>query len=195
MVRAILLDYEARSLTMTGNAQFGKVREPVVRLANVYRAFNARAYNKRYQLGENEISQNYGQAAIDAPSVFNFFPPTFTVTGEIAAAGLVSPEFGITTATTVVASSNNLRGRIALSVSTSNPSQIGLDLSALTALASNPAGLVDSLNALLLSGQMSSGLRTQAINAVTAGDAANPLKRAQTAVQLLSTAPEFCVQK
>ena len=42
---------------------------------------------------------------------------------------------------------------------------------------------------------MSSGLRTQTINAVTGIDVNNPLLRAQTAVQILCTAPEFCIQK
>ncbi len=195
VVRAILLDYEARSATMFSNTQYGKVREPLVRLANVYRAFNAKALNSRYQIDEGEMSSNYGQAVLDSPSVFNFFSPNYTLTGEIASAGLVCPEFGITTATTVVFSSNNVRDRITRTSSSSYPYVIGLDLSAVQALAANPAGMVDSLNALLLNGQMSSGLRTQTINAVTNVAATNPLGRAQTAVQFLSTSPEFCIQK
>ena len=195
VVRAILLDYEARAAAVTTNAQYGKQREPAVRLAALYRAFNGRSYNTRYQIGEGEMSSNYGQAALNAPSVFNFFPPSFTLTGDIAAAGLVCPEFSITTATTVVSSSNNLRNRVWQTLSANYPYQIALDLRAYQALASNPAALVDSLNALLLNGQMSSGLRTQVINAVTGIDASNTLLRAQTAVQLLCTAPEFCIQK
>ena len=46
VVRAILSDYEARSTTMLTNTHFGKEREPIVRLANVYRAFNARALQR-----------------------------------------------------------------------------------------------------------------------------------------------------
>lgn len=195
VVRAILLDYEARSSTSVSNPQFGKAREPVLRLANMYRAFNGRAYNGRTQINEGEMSSNYGQAALNAPSVFNFFSPTFTRSGEIASAGLVCPEFGITTATTAIYSSNNLRGRVAVSVSASSPSQIGVDLSALQALAASPAALVESLNPLLLNGQMSDGLRTQTINAVTGVAASNSLGRARTAVQILCTSPEFCIQK
>ena len=57
-----------------------------------------------------------------------------------------------------------------------------LDLSAQTNLASNPASLVDSLNTLLMSGQMSYGMRNIVINAVSQIPAANTLERAQTAV-------------
>ena len=195
VVRAILLDYEARSATMFSNTQYGKEREPVIRLANVYRAFNGHASNGHYQINESDMTQNYGEVVLDGPSVFNFFSPTYTLTGDIATAGLVCPEFGITKATTVVFSSNDLRGRVAQTVSSVYLSQIGVDLSALQALASNPAAMVDSLNTLLLNGQMSTGLRTQAINAVTGIAASNTLGRAQTAVQILCTSPGFCIQK
>ncbi len=195
VVRAVLLDYEARSATSLANPNFGKQREPIVRLATVFRAFNARAWNNRYQLPTYAIGPNYGQAVLDAPSVFNFFSPFFSLPGEIATAGLHSPEFQITTETTAISSSNDLRDRVTDVKSSSSPSTIGFDLSAAAALAANPAALVDSLNTLLLAGQMSAGLRTQVIDAVTAQPASNALLRAQTAVQLLATSPEFCIQK
>ena len=68
-----------------------------------------------------DTSPNYGQAPLDSPSVFNFFSPSYTLTGDIANAGLVCPEFQITTATTVVFSSNDVRDRITDVVSASNP--------------------------------------------------------------------------
>lgn len=195
VIKAILLDYEARSATSLANPNFGKQREPMVRVATVYRAFNARAFNNRFQLSTYDVSPDFGQAFLDAPSVFNFFSPFFSLSGELATAGLMSPEYQITTDTTAIASSNNIRNRIAATKTPLYPSSIGLDLTAQVALASNPAALVDSLNTIMLAGQMSSGLRTQLINAVTAQPAGYPLGRAQIAVQLLATSPEFCVQK
>jgi hypothetical protein len=55
--------------------------------------------------------------------------------------------------------------------------------------------LVDSLNVLLMSGQMSANMRSIVINAVTQIPAANTLERAQTAVHLIVTSPEFVIQK
>ena len=193
VLKAILLDYEARSATSLANPNFGKQREPMLRVATVYRAFNARAFNNRFQFSTYNLSPDFGQAFLDAPSVFNFFSPFFSLSGELATAGLKSPEYQITTDTTAIASSNNIRNRIAAVKTPTYPSSIGLDLTAQVALASNPAALVDSLNTLMLAGQMSAGLRAQLINAVTAQS--SPLQRAQTAVQLLATSPEFCVQK
>ncbi len=193
VVRQIFLDYEARTPANLTNNNFGKQREPLVRLANLYRAFNARAYNNRWQLFDYDLGPNYGQTAMQANSVFNFFSPFYSLPGEIAAAGLTSPEYQITTETQVVSSSNNLRAKVALVASPGSPATIGFDLSAQVAIASNATTLVDSLNTVLLAGQMSSGLRTQVINAVSG--TTDPLARAQRAVQFIATSPEFCVQK
>jgi hypothetical protein len=77
----------------------------------------------------------------------------------------------------------------------SNPDAIVLDLSTQTNLASNPASLVDSLNDLLMSGQMSSNTRSIVVNVVSQIPPANTLERAQTAVHLLVTSPEFVIEK
>ena len=47
-----------------------------------------------------------------SPTVFNFFTPDYSAPGAIAAAGLKSPEFEITTETTVVTTTNYLRTAI-----------------------------------------------------------------------------------
>ena len=193
VVRQIFLDYEARTPNNLTNNNFGKQREPLIRLANLYRAFNARAYNNRWQLYDYDLGPSYGQTPMQANSVFNFFSPFYSLPGEIAAAGLLSPEFQISPETQVVSSSNNLRAKVALVASTSSPATIGFDLSAQVAIAADAPTLVDSLNTVLLAGRMSSGLRTQVINAVSG--TAVPLDRAQRAVGIIATSPEFCVQK
>jgi hypothetical protein len=74
------------------------------------------------------------------------------------------------------------------------------------ALAKDPAALVDRMNRLLYSGQMSAALRTQMINAVTgvalptgtptqAQTDAALLNRAKLAVFLAMVSPEYMVQK
>ena len=194
VLKAILLDPEARSSSdATSNNGFGHEREALVRLANVYRAFNASAASGKFVV--NNSNFNFGQAPLYAPSVFNFFSPFYSQIGPIQSAGLVAPEFQITTDTTVITSANKIRSAVYQQPSQSNPDAIVLDLSAQTALASNPTALVDSLNNLLLSGQMSSSMRNIVINAVTQIPAANTLERAQTAVHLIVTSPEFVIEK
>jgi uncharacterized protein (DUF1800 family) len=191
VLQAIFLDPEAR--TSTGSNSYGHEREPLVRLANVYRAFNASAASGKFIV--NNVNFSFSQAPLYAPSVFNFFSPFYSQVGPIENAGLVAPEFQITTDAAVISSANKIRSEIYRQPNPNNPDAIVLDLSAQTALASNPASLVDSLNILLMSGQMSSNMRSIVINAVSQISATNTLERAQTAVHLIVTSPEFVIEK
>jgi uncharacterized protein (DUF1800 family) len=191
VVQAILLDSEAR--TVTANIAYGHEREPIVRLANLYRAFNASAASGKFVV--NGQTFTFGQAPLYASSVFNFFSPFYSQSGAIQNAGLVAPEFQITTETTVITSANKMRSAVYQQPNPNNLDAIVLDLSAQTNLASNPSGLVDSLNDLLMSGQMSSSTRSIVVNAISQIPPANTLERAQTAVHLLVTSPEFVIEK
>ncbi len=193
VIRAILLDYEARSTTVAAGTFYGHEREPIVRLANVYRAFNARAASGKFAVG-NQTS-NFGQTPLYSPSVFNFFAPDYAPAGPIAEAGLVAPEFEITTTSQTISSTNKMRSVVFQQPSQANPDVLVLDLSAPAALAADPAALVDSLNTLLMCGEMSSATRNEVVSAVTKIPAANTLERAETAVYLLVTSPEFVVEK
>jgi hypothetical protein len=193
VVQAILLDYEARTTTVLATASYGHEREPLIRLTNLYRAFSASATSGNF-VGGNQTA-NFAEAALYAPTVFNFFPPDYVQPGDIASLGLYAPEFAITTDTTVITSANKMRSATYQQPSGTNPDVLVLDLSSLSALSSNPGALVDSLNNLLMNGEMSSAMRNIVVNAVTQIPAANSLERAQTAVHLLVTAPEFVIEK
>ena len=191
VLQAILLDPEAHTSPISDT--YGREREPLIRLANLYRAFNASASSGKFLVSGVDFS--FSQAPLYAPSVFNFFSPFWSQTGAIENAGLVAPEFQITTDTTVITSANKMRSEVYRRSDPSNPDRIVLDLSAQTSLASDPASLVDSLNTLLMAGQMSSGMRSIVVNAVTQIPVAKTLERAQTAVHLIVTSPEFVIQK
>ena len=193
VIQAILLDPEARSSTTALATSYGHEREPIIRLANLYRAFNGKSASGKYNIGNQTFS--FGQAPLYAPSVFNFFAPDYSQAGAIEQAGLVSPEFQITTDTTVITSANRMRGAVYQQPSATNPDVIVLDLSALTPLSNDPASLVDSLNPLLMGGEMSVNTRNIVVNAVSQIPATSPLERAQTAVHLLVTSPEFVIEK
>jgi hypothetical protein len=80
-----------------------------------------------------------------------------------------------------------------------NPNNIPLGTSISLAryqpLATDSTGgqLVDTLNRELMHGAMSPAVRTQIMNAVQAVSSANTLKRTQTAVYLVTTAPQYQV--
>jgi uncharacterized protein (DUF1800 family) len=194
VVRAILLDYEARNQTAPTTNAYGHEREPVVRYANLLRAFHASAASGTYSIPWPQDS--LGQLALDAPTVFNFFEPNYSQPGPIAAAGLVSPEFQITTDTTVVTSINYLRSLLFTDANSMYPENIVLNWTASElALANTPSALVDMLNTRLMSGQMPSAMRTTIINRVTALPASDPLRRARNGAYLIIASPQFSIER
>ena len=192
VVRAILLDPEARGAGVARSPYLGHLREPMIRYVSVLRAFNGRAASGKFRV--YSLQTDMGQAPFRSPSVFNFFSPDYARPGDISDAGLVSPEFQITSETTAIRAMNTMRSLVYRTAGT-NVDAIVLDLSPEQALAGDPDRLLDRLNAMLFAGAMSADLRGIVRDAVNAIPASRPLDRARSAVYLLVTSPEYVVQK
>jgi hypothetical protein len=104
VIRAILLDPEARDYNMTTGSAWGRAREPFLRVVNLARAFNAASTSGIYALDDFDL--DHAQMPLDSPSVFNFYLPTHSPPGALTAAGLVAPEFQIINAGTAVSAPN-----------------------------------------------------------------------------------------
>jgi len=145
-VVAILADDEALNGYQNSPDSFGKLREPLIRNAHLWRAFNASTSTGTLPFGWPDYV--YGQSPQRSPSVFNYFYPSYQPPGKIADAGLVAPEFQIAT-------SNNLTGMhnaiIYLSIGSYDGSEpatdedIILELDALLAIVNNHSELVEEL--------------------------------------------------
>lgn len=199
VVRAILLDMEARSDSNIGGTAYGKLREPLLMATHLWRAFNAGAANGKYQEWNPEDS--LGQAPFSAPSVFNFFNPRFSPTGPIQQAGLVAPEFQRINAASVAQISNFLAGHIFNHDQGNTGAQTGdilLNLDTLRVLASggDSGPLVDKLNLLLMSGQMSANMRQLLVTRLNGMDASDRgTARILEAIFLTMGSPAYQVQK
>lgn len=106
VVRAILLDEEARDVSYMDNESNGMLREPFVRYVSLMRTFNIMNRSGEILYKPWEINEHLFQNVLESPSVFNFFQPDHQPIGPIADAGLVAPEFQITNALTTVSSAN-----------------------------------------------------------------------------------------
>ena len=95
VVRAILLDAEARAPASTADPGASKLKEPVLRITQLWRAYDGRAANDRYFNIDPAV--DFGQGPLQAPSVFNFYSPFYAPPGEISDLGLVAPELQIAT--------------------------------------------------------------------------------------------------
>ena len=176
VTRAMMLDPEA---AYNGSAK--KLREPVLRLTHWMRSFNARTASGRFALASLEDPlTGLGQTALRAPSVFNFFRPTYTPpNSDLAAQGLTAPEMQITGEPSVTGYVNLMQYVIPGGIGSNNDVQA--NYSAELALAQEPAKLLDRVNLLLLGGSMSTTLRNQILGALNA--VSQPVNNA-TAIQL-----------
>jgi uncharacterized protein (DUF1800 family) len=201
VVRAILMDPEARNPAQAP-AAFGKLREPLLRTTHLYRALNARSDDGYYREWNPEY---YGaQAVLRSPTVFNYFLPNYALPGEIAQAGLVSPEFQITTDTYLTRFANQMSGRVYW-YWTGNPDldpqwhDITVDLSPLMEVSAHPQRLVDRIDVLFMNGAMSSFMAQTIIDHVNTIDYNSwpgaPRERVQNALWLTLTSPEYVVEK
>ncbi len=193
VVRAILLDYEARSPAVTANFGYGKLKEPLLRVTALLRAFDGSAKNGRYYIPNPEGP--LGEAALRSTTVFNFFEPDYVLPGTLAAAGLHAPEYQIFTATTAITVPNHLQSYIYTGAQPSDGT-LTLKLDPLLALARNPDGLLDYLNLNLCGGALSARTRESIYKVLadippTTGD----LERARTALQLVVTSTDCAIQR
>ena len=211
VVRAILLDPEARKGPQTV-PNFGKLREPLLRLAHVWRAFNAvpipgGAYNFPPTLavynspgvwsGLLRFEEDIGQNVLHSPSVFNFFQSNYAPAGAVRTAGLVAPEFQIATENNVMALANTINFHVLDAARGGD--WTWLDLHEEILLAGNPDALLDHLDMLLTAGSMTPELRSVIRNHLLTGTFdAGPSgldQRVRDAIALIVNSPEYLVQQ
>lgn len=108
LIKAILLDEEARSCAAQTDDSFGRLREPFLRYLQLCQSFEASNENGHYRNGTSTIMQYFGQKPFTSPSVFNFFQSDYQPIGPIEEANLVAPEFQITNSQTIAGYMNGL---------------------------------------------------------------------------------------
>jgi uncharacterized protein (DUF1800 family) len=194
VVKAILLDPEARpELPMDLD---GKLKEPLLRLTQVWRAYDAQSASGRYPLAAAFVL--FGQGPLQSPSVFNFFSPFYSPPGEIRNSGLVAPELQIASEyqNTYVA---NYWFFQTFGLNQANPDlqedDIFIDISEEMAVAANADALVDMVADKLLAGEISGPLRQEIVDIMAFIPDNEAALRAAEAIYLVVSSPEFAYQK
>ncbi|MFZ5497255.1 MAG: DUF1800 domain-containing protein [Verrucomicrobiota bacterium] len=199
VVRAILLDPEARDPAYLADPEHGKLREPFLRITHLLRAFRFTVPTGTlpYNFGGTITQNTLGHYPLSSPSVFNFYSPDYEPPGPIGDAGLVGPEFQILNSVFAVTLPNTINTLLQSGVN-----NIRLDLIEQENLAATPAALLDNVDLLLTHGTMSAETRTailQAVNGVTSamvpsGSNLNQT-RARLALYLTALSPDYAVLK
>ncbi len=215
VVRALLTDFEARSLAVAGNAGFGKVKEPLLRVTAFMRALKGRAPNGRFLdswAGDPRTiygpvgafaypHAGFNQGPMMAPSVFNFFSTDFAPPGPLAAAGLVAPEMQIIDSSYALIGPNSFVNYLLRELpNVANPPSpspfFTFDFSGFLANSKNADALLDQLSLIFCGNSMSVSTRSRIAAALQALAAnTSDLERVQSAIQLTVLSPDAAVQR
>ena len=196
VIKAVLLDDEARSATAAATTGYGKLREPILRFTGWARAHAATSASTAWAIGDtSNPGTRLAQSPLRAPSVFNFFRPGYVPpnTGFDASA-LVAPEFQIANESSVVGYLNFMQAAVA----GKSVGDVVADYSALLAIADDASALLAELNLVLAAGRLGSatlGPLVTAVQSMTGGTDAARRNRVYAALVLVLAAPEFLAQK
>ena len=204
VVRAILLDPEALEGHRT-DPDFGKIREPVVRWAHLYRALDATpgpesgGVHNTADFFLSRIDEMGGQAVMSAKSVFNFYEPDHAV---VPGGETLSPEMQIMSEANLGVTHNNYHHQVyrftnRSDLSDDNPRVSLIQLEPLVALAADVDALLDWYNLVFFSGDMPDGMRTLLFDYARAlpGDDAGRYARVQDTLFMVLVAPASHLQR
>ncbi|SHG35016.1 DUF1800 family protein [Massilia sp. CF038] len=195
VIRAILLDEEARGAAGLTAPSFGKLREPILRFTAWARAFKASSPGNLWAIGNtSDPASRLGQSPMRSGSVFNFFRPGYVPPNtEIGRANMVAPEFQITNESTVVGYINYMQNIISRGTG-----DVKADYTPLLPMADSAQVLLDELNLVLVAGQLSQATISiigNAVDSMPKGTDPARLNRIYAALVMVMAAPEFIVQK
>jgi hypothetical protein len=187
---AILLDPEARrgDSPTTADANDGKLREPIIMMVSMARAFHATTDGSGFESRGAAMAQDI----FNAGSVFNFFPPEF----PIPQTALNGPEFAIFNTSTSLARVNFINSAVYGGFN----STAKLDFSPVIT-AGTPDQMVAWLNNLFLHGTLSDSAKQSILTAINAITVASPpsngdlTNQAKAAIYLVTSSSQYQVQR
>ncbi|MEM6630463.1 MAG: DUF1800 family protein [Bacteroidota bacterium] len=214
VIKAILLDPEARVARTSDQYLFGKLREPLVRYMNYLRALPLAANENGDYVFDTDfvcLANDVGQLPLEARSVFNFFRPDYQAQGPIIQQYFVSPEFQLLTSTNSIALVNEM-DRLAirrlymegcietlfeeepwiLEELESLEEGYFMDYSYAESLAArDPSALIDHLDILLANGLLKPSTKATLEQAIVQLD--DPFERVRMAMYLTMISPDYVI--
>ncbi len=206
VIKAVLLDPEARGRTAS-YAQYGKVRDPFLRFAHLYRALELSSSTGDFYMDAWALQTWMKQFPLSSPSVFNFYSPDHVPFGVAGDAGLYAPELQIANAASVPGYYNYLESvvmwdNVVMWFTDDGPpgfvGDLTLDYAPVTRLLPHPRTLADYLDTLFTHGTMSRATRkgiADFAEELELMDATQEELISRAVVYLTLTAPEYLVRQ
>lgn len=197
-IKAVLLHPEARERVLSFDPSHGKLREPLIRLMHLSRAFNLtslRTYDWIYFV---RLEDTILQSPFESPTVFNYYKPDYSPNGSIGDMQLNAPEFQINNDVSALHLANAFNTLINHGIVGGDKGNIGskpyvgaeLDFSYEISLSHNDQLLLDHLDLILCGGKLNPDIKQTIADALVASNLSQ-LDRVRYAVSLFVLTIEF----
>lgn len=201
VIKAILLNPEARDCAWMNDPQQGKLLEPFVRYMDFTNSIGTNSPSGKYWNDGYYTYESIKQYPLASPSVFNFFLPDFKPNGPIGNADLFAPEFQIYNSQTSVGYINLVDTWSMDEINSwgwgNQDLNVYTDFSSLVEDAQDPEVLINKLDLLLTHGTLSEETRTiikQAIQPYQGG-MLQRMDRIHLAAYLIMASPDYVILK
>ncbi|QUM75946.1 DUF1800 domain-containing protein [Moritella sp. 24] len=202
IIKAILLDDDLlagvamQDHQQLGSSQrnFGKIKEPLIAMANLARALNIQSNHPARWYDWIGTRNNFGQAPLCAPSVFNFYDPDYAPNGEITDVELVAPEFAILN-TDIMRRINNAMWNSILSYRNTKETQWTWDESEFINNIDDVDAYLNVVNQRLFSGLMSATTAAEITRIFLSYSASKTKNRLHDTLFVAQCSPEFRCQE
>ena len=207
VIKAILLDEEARS----GEAMFalnaGRAKEPMYKATSYLKMIPTNSPSGKYWGNGYDLYDNTGQFVLASPTVFNFYLPDYQPIGPITDNNMVAPEFALHNSYSALSTINQYwymggfwSGSVINSWEDDNlaPS-VTVDITELLQYADEPEILINEIDKMITYGQLSD--QTRAIIRSTLNDTYWTWstdwqeERVRAALYYILLSPDFNVMK
>jgi uncharacterized protein (DUF1800 family) len=208
VIKAILLDPEARSVASYMQEHGGKVREPFIRMTQLVRALPTTANTGRYWHNGYNFLEDTDQHVLHAPSVFNFYLPNHQPVGDLIDIGLVSPEMKLHNTATAITYNNLIWGSTSpwnwavlySWIGAHGNDRVQLNYTYMQSIADDSELLINYLDRIFTHGQMTKEtrqlLRTNLNQLWNINDANNYRRyRVSIALSTIMTSPDYFYTK
>jgi uncharacterized protein (DUF1800 family) len=189
VVKAVLIDPEARGAAVADT--FGQLREPALMITALLRGLGAPTDGA----GISVRSGTLGEPIYSSPTVFNYYPIDYTIPNST----LAGPEFGNHNSYTAVQRQNQVYSLVyqGIAADPTVPGAIGTFISTKpyeAQAASDPTGLVNTLNQTLMNGTLPANAAQIIVNSISQVPATNAVERVRMAIYQMASSFHFQVQ-
>ncbi len=195
VIKAILLDPEARDPAASLRSEYGIFREPVIRSMHLARILKLNRSGDLLWWDNGNYFNTSLQMPLYSPSVFNFFRPDYSPQGELSDRNLTGPAFEILNSYTSISFPNQLWDTVNRGIIRYRGTNFTPELSDFLPFVNEPEALLDQINLITCAGSMSAKTREIILTALSNADQNDKPGLVRLAIYLAAMSPEGATQR